>query len=74
VLENFQVTGLKLATIKPLFTTTILLNPIEITTHAVLEQHPTPLTADHDLPFNADEDVREKPSGLCLDKDLERGE
>jgi hypothetical protein len=74
VLENFQVTGLKLATIKPPFTTAISLKPIDITAHAVLEQHPTPLTGDHDLPFNADEDVREKPSGLCLDKDVERGE
>jgi hypothetical protein len=74
MLENFQVTGLKFATIKPPSTTTTSLNPIEIAAQAVLEQHPTPLTADHDLPVNADKDVREKPSGLCFDKDVERGD
>jgi hypothetical protein len=70
--KNFQLTGRGVAAIKPPCNTTISLNPIEITTHTVFEEHPTPLMGDHDSLINAD-DVREKPSGLCLDKDVERG-
>jgi hypothetical protein len=48
----------------------ISLNAIEITTHTVLEQHPTLLTGNHGLSIDAEKEVR----GSCLDEDVERGE
>jgi len=48
----------------------ISLNAMEITTHTVLEQHPTPLTGDHSLSIDAEKVVRES----CFDEDVERGE
>jgi hypothetical protein len=70
--KKFQLTWRGVAAINPPCNSTVSLNPIEITTHTVVEEYPTPLKGEHDLLINA-EDVREKPSGLCLDKDVERG-
>jgi hypothetical protein len=70
--KNFQLTWRGVAAINTPSNTTVSLKPIEITTHTVFEEYPTPLMGDHDLLINAD-DVREKPSGLCLDKDVECG-
>jgi len=71
--ENFQSTGFKFTTINPPRATRIPLSPIEITTHTVSEQHPTLLTDDHDLSIDIGQDVRLKPSGSCVDEDIERG-
>jgi hypothetical protein len=74
VRENFQSTGLKFTTMNPRRATQIPLNPIEITTHTVSEQHPTLLTGDHGLSIDVDQDVRLKSIGSCVDEDVERGE
>jgi len=70
--KNVQSTRFKFGTIKPPCTTTISLNPTEMTARTVFEQYPTALTGDHDFSIDAAEKGHERPSGF-FDKDVERG-
>jgi hypothetical protein len=69
-----QTTGLKFAKPKQRSTTPISHNLMEIYVHAILEPHLTLQSDIHDSSINTDMDAHEKPSGLNVDKDIERGE
>jgi hypothetical protein len=71
--EDIQTIGLKFAKTKQR-STTISHSLMEIPVRPILEPHLTLQIDDHDSSINTDEDVHEKPSGLSLDKDVERGE
>jgi hypothetical protein len=69
--EDIQTIGLKFAKTEH-SDTPISHNLMEISVRTVSEQHLTPQICDNDSSINTDEEVHKKPSGLNLDKDVER--